>query len=973
MYFHYQQEGKESEWRLASALERSRIIAKVRPAFTTVLDLSAVPDDNDWSKVRYRGPLYFDFDADGDLELACSQFRVFLGKLVAEVDFDLTQATYWASGSKGFHVEIPQECFIAKPPAGGLPWLPYVYRDVAQSLIVDTLDLNVYTGKRGRMWRTPNVKRENGCYKVQLRDDEVLNMTPDLYQEVIKSPRECVPPAPASCNAAFAMMFDRARTRVTDMMRNKRKRAEKAHALLDPWKNAKRTPPTIEALMRGENLNPEAGFQAIAMQLSIYATSVGMERDDFVRRCEGLCANHVSDGYRYRSPEKRRAELMRMWDYMSENTLYEFDPGPIVRLMSKDHVATDLGVMDTRDHDDDAPAKAEAAPPGDDQPPAEGEVAGEVSDPHATIRRGLFQTKYGLFARHNENTVSICRASFANVIAFHSVENQDFLGFDAEMRVEGSKPRPVMLNTELFTTGAHLRKFLAKYAVTFQGTDAEAMGLMDILSDKARRGERVYVYPREGFFILPNPNSEAAETCFVYLTNNTFRCSLPENDPNAFRLKYRPEMVSHSYKVDIHDAPELSREMVSTVNDLFEFNSPANVASLIGWFVSAWLRTVHHHLFGQFPLLQIYGEAGAGKSQTVLLLSRLHWARGESITMKSATSLTSFALDAHVNASASAPCILDEWKPAEMKRTGNRYEKGKDVLKMAYIMGDVGERGQLSKGTEAGLTITRSKASAPIVFMGEAVESETAIVERSLIVAFTKRYHTPQRRAAFARLQANPEVLSAIGRAVVERLFGLDLKAMRAEMTAILERLYAAAPKRGDGRTSVGDRPIFNRAVAAHSWSILKTVLHDTFGDQFDEKCSEMAEHLFDFTNESSQAVAENSISEVAKVVARMALMSRRQDKSYALLNRKDYCSDGETLHLKIEIAYDKYREYCVTSNEQPLFNSMSSFINALVVHSAVTDPLCFNSPISQDGSDERVMAFSIRALRDENVPSFRG
>jgi len=970
MYFYYQQEGKESEWKLASALERSRIVSKSRPAFTTALDLSAVPDDNDWSKVRYRGPLYFDFDADGDLERACNQFKVFLGKLVAEVDFDLSQATYWASGSKGFHVEIPLECFIAKPPAGGVPWLPYVYRDVAQSLIVDTLDLNVYTGKRGRMWRTPNVKRENGCYKVQLRDDEVLAMSPDLYLEVIQSPREIIPPAPPSCNAAFAMMFDRARTRVTDMMRNKRKRAEKANALLDPWKTAKRTPPTIESLMRGENLSPDAGFQAIAMQLAIYATSVGMERAEFVQRCDGLVANHVSDGYRYRSPERRKSELMRMWDYMSENSLYEFDPGPVVRLMAKDYVAKDLGAMDTRDHEDTAPPKSEApAGDGDEQP--EG-VPGDISDPHATIRRGLFQTKAGLFSQHGENTVSICRASFADVSAFHSVDDGTFLGYNAEMRVAGSKPRPVMMGADLFTSAAQLKKFLAKFAVTFQGADAEAIGLMDILNNKAR-GAKVFVYPREGFFILPNPSANPAENCFVYLTSDTFRSSVPEGAPNAFRLKYRPDMVSHSYKIDIHDAPDLSPDMRDVVRDLFEFNNPANVASLVGWFVSAWLRTVHHHLFGQFPLLQIYGEAGAGKSQTVLLLSRLHWTRGENITMKSATSLTSFALDAHVNASASAPCILDEWKPAEMKRTGNRYEKGKDVLKMAYIMGDVGERGQIGKSADASLTITRSKASAPIVFMGEAVESETAIVERSLVVAFTKRYHTPQRRAAFARLQANPEVLSAIGRAVVERLFGLDLKAMRTEMASILERLYAAAPRRGDGsRTMIGDRPIFNRAVAAHGWSVLKTVLQGTFGNEFDERCQEMAEHLYDFTNESSQAVSENSISEVAKVIARMALMSRRQDKSYALIPRKDYISDGETFHLKSEIAKDKYREFCVTSNEQPLFTSMPAFINALVVHSAVTDAICFDSPLSTDGNDERVMAFSLRALRDENVPSFR-
>ena len=46
-YFHYQVEGKESKWEHAHAEERDRIIRTVRPAFATVLDLSAVPDNND--------------------------------------------------------------------------------------------------------------------------------------------------------------------------------------------------------------------------------------------------------------------------------------------------------------------------------------------------------------------------------------------------------------------------------------------------------------------------------------------------------------------------------------------------------------------------------------------------------------------------------------------------------------------------------------------------------------------------------------------------------------------------------------------------------------------------------------------------------------------------------------------------------------------------------------------------------------
>src|SRR5205085_5319940 len=120
------------KWEMDLADNREKIISEAQPAFSTVLDLSTVPDDNDWSKVRYRGPLYFDFAADGDLDLACESVKNFLGKLVLELDFDVSQAKFFASGSKGFHVEIDPTCFMPKVPATGTPWLPYIYRAMAE-------------------------------------------------------------------------------------------------------------------------------------------------------------------------------------------------------------------------------------------------------------------------------------------------------------------------------------------------------------------------------------------------------------------------------------------------------------------------------------------------------------------------------------------------------------------------------------------------------------------------------------------------------------------------------------------------------------------------------------------------------------------------------------------------------------------------------------------------------------------------
>jgi hypothetical protein len=133
-YYFFQQEGKESRWTEALADRRHEITAEVRPAFSTVLDLSFIPDNNeDWTKVKYRGPLYFDFDAGDDLPYVCEQFKEFLGRLHAELNFDLTQARFFASGSKGFHLEIAPECFMPRVSKEGTSYLAYIYREMAQS------------------------------------------------------------------------------------------------------------------------------------------------------------------------------------------------------------------------------------------------------------------------------------------------------------------------------------------------------------------------------------------------------------------------------------------------------------------------------------------------------------------------------------------------------------------------------------------------------------------------------------------------------------------------------------------------------------------------------------------------------------------------------------------------------------------------------------------------------------------------
>lgn len=959
-YFFFQQKGGEDEWRMALAAERDKVIAEKRPAFTTVLDLSLVPDDGDWSKTRYRGPFYADFDAGDDLPLVCEQFKVFLGKLDSELEFDLTQARLFASGSKGFHLEIPQECFIPKVSAQGYPWLPYVYREMAQSLMVDTLDLKVFTGKRGRQWRTTNVQRDNGNYKVPITLDEAMDMTAEAYREVIKAPREVHAATPAFCNSQLAMLFERSREKITSGMRGRKKRIEAANQILDPWKKAKKNPPTIEMIMRGENIADGVGFQQLAMQLAIYATSVGMPLNEFLERCQGLCDTHVSDSSRYNTVAKRREELSRMWRYMEENSLYEFDTGPVTRLVKPGVSVTDLGVMDTEDHEDKPTASTEEST----SVPAE--------DLHRGVRKGFFMNGDGMFRRNGDNVDPICRATLRNVEGFYDLEKKEFRGYEFDLCVTGRASKRVLLGAEAFVSSAALKKFFVGQQLSFQGGEAETAALLDIIAEKAMRNGQVQVYPREGFFVIDHPDAEVHEPVMIYLTRSVYLSSIPEHDPRYFRLRYHPAQTNSAFNIDIHRAPPLGDEHRGALHDLFVFNRPETVADLLGWFIACYYRSAYLYLFDQFPLLQLYGEAGAGKTQTVLLLAHLHWYLNE-ISVKSASGFTNYALDAHVSSSTSAPLILDEYKPREMKARGRGiYEKIKDALKASYVGGDIGERGTINKLNEhAGLI--RSKVTAPIVFMGEAIEMEPAIFERSVTVPFSKAYQTQAREAAFERLKADTTALSALGRAIVEMGFGLDLEAMRDEVMQIQESIRASLPDFDDDtKKRAAPRLIYNRAVIIHGLRTLRAVLNRHFGTEFDEPIDQLLSSRQVPAASETSSLEVHGISEISKVISRIALLSRDRDLPWEMKMGADYVVGDGWVEMKVERSYDCYRRYCASVHDQPLFDNLDAYSHALNSYSPVIDRICAGSDLRKDDSSERVIRLDLRKLNREGVQAFR-
>lgn len=300
----------KSPWQDVSPVElRTMLDSETPPIFRTAL--SKTGEDT------FSGPLYFDIDC-SDIDEALHAFQTLLGKLEA-LGLDLASVRLFASGGRGFHAEIPAACFMTSP--GPVEGLPRLFKSMALGVFVDGLDLRVYSGGRGRLWRVPNIKRDNGLHKVPISLDDVRAMTPESYAELCSSPRPFPGLAePAYC-AGLAALFVKARDKVSAKVARTRQWSRAESALRDRFKGS--CPPSLQALMRGD-VAARVGFNEVALQLALLAHALGWGEDRIIGECSGLIANHDSDGHRYNSPRKRENELRRMFAYSEGNAAYAF-------------------------------------------------------------------------------------------------------------------------------------------------------------------------------------------------------------------------------------------------------------------------------------------------------------------------------------------------------------------------------------------------------------------------------------------------------------------------------------------------------------------------------------------------------------------------------------------------------------------------------------------------------------------------
>lgn len=942
MFFFYQPV-EQGHWVLGLADQRAKIVHEKKPALTTVLDCDNTFESDltaeQHANVRYRGPFYIDLDSK-DIEQVIGQAKKLLEKLEDKYSINADQILLFATGGKGFHFVIRPEMFMAKVPPKGIQFLPLLYREMANEMFVDTLDLAIYSMKKGRMFREQNIKRSNGRYKVRVTPKELRSMTPEMYEELTSNPRYDVPePDAPTYSGDLGLAYSKAQSKIDTAMRNRKSSKGDAKVLKS---FGGKPPPTLLSVMSGEQLEPGVGFQKIATQLAIAAHALLMTQEKFLEACKGLIENHSGDGFRYNTPAKRASELSRMYAYMHDNPAYTFSVGGIKSLM------TDEGKQKSTDLD----LGAEVSESVSEEDHAADKDLGSTA-------QGVKVTEQGIYRRNEEGLLKVSDLGFANPRQMVDLASGEVKGYEVDVYVSGKKTQSRFLPMDTLVSRHQMVKFCLSYGsagVSLSDTQVGAIAdIMRVRSEK--QGQVVYTIRREGIDVIATPDGQLD---IVWADQYGVSSTLGKN------YRVTGSMTDEiQFRTDLRKAPPLQNtpETLKFFENLFEINRVDAVGCLLGWYLACFLSQPIRHIFNQFPFLQVYGPAGSGKSATNKLLARMHYFK-QRIHTVSALDITRFTFDEYSTCTASIPFIMDEFKPREMRR--DIYEKSKGILRSNYN-GDQIAKGTInSQGGMGKLTLTKVMNTAPMVVIGEGLLSQSALQERCVAVPITKDSKSG-RYEAFDYCQEHQEVLSGLGRVCIDMARGVDLDALRKQVSGRVKDIRAAIGSRAED----SERQVFNAAVTLTGLEMGRVIMAEVFDNHFEPAFERMSKAVMDACLHG-QVVVVAVQSEASKVLSEIAFLSHYDSEPrLSVKPTQDYVEMGDQIHIRLRNVFSKYRMYKKMMGEESLYDNYEAFQAAMHTYAGVVDHHCTGSPL-KDSPSTAVFAFDRYYLQKDKVEDFR-
>lgn len=338
---------------------------------------------------------------------------------------------------------------------------------------------------------------------------------------------------------------------------------------------------------------------------------------------------------------------------------------------------------------------------------------------------------------------------------------------------------------------------------------------------------------------------------------------------NKYSLFGKPPAYAPLLK-DVSPLPKGENPVIAA---LMKINEPIAAAKMFAWYMAAFLKQHVLAIRKEFPILNVYGNRGSGKTQGNEMLASIHGTKY--FRMVSATnipSVTAFALWNNVASSTTVPLLLDEYNKSKINN--RKYDDVGELLKDTYQAGSI-ERGTISRATAAGKSAHGAEVQifpllAPTAVFSEQGLTMPALVQRCVQVALSPEglnYNNGAPRKAFRLVQENWPVLERFAKAAYMKAINLPLQ----QVKDWLDDGYRVIP------IDIGDRP-------QHCFAVLLTglnfflMLQDELKLNLSRETIALKNTLIDYIKTSHVEIVESkNRSEVDIILDDMATMAALQ------------------------------------------------------------------------------------------------
>ena len=341
-YVYWKRENKTESWKFVNEAELPNLISTKGAMFATWVSFDEEPhpdEKTDYENLAVKrfGDLPLDFDAEGNMErarqCALDAIESFRGLGIPQDAFQI-----YVSGGKGFHIILNREIFGAED---GDSLLPLIYREIVNDILpvnderFSAVDRSLYCMKMGKMFRLPNVRRENGRHKIPISFEELRDTkNADDFLVMSESPRP-LPPADIYSSdivlQAFRL-FTEKKIFVHDMARTQTLPKSKLSI-----ENKEMLPCTRRILNNWTKLNPRTTFNEICFSAIVPSlTEVGYAHEElqFIPEVENWIMNFDgSEGYK--SSLEREAHFKSVVS-RDRGTPCAFSCGAMLKCMGND-------------------------------------------------------------------------------------------------------------------------------------------------------------------------------------------------------------------------------------------------------------------------------------------------------------------------------------------------------------------------------------------------------------------------------------------------------------------------------------------------------------------------------------------------------------------------------------------------------------------------------------------------------------